>query len=385
MKIALFGTFDVDNYGDLLFPHIAQTRYPEHEWTYVSPTNTPTSFSDSKNTKSFREIQKDNFDLVIIGGGNIIHTKPTTLTTYQQHNIHKLAYPELWIGAAKLAIKKGIPYAFNAPSISYLNCSSIEKALFNAVLQNSSYISFREQYSCDFAKKLTRNTVHCVTDTAIEIANTWPLKTIDQKKKIVINLNQRYHNPIKVTAFFIDYLAAKLQLDIEIVVIGDCHGDIKFSKEVVAQLKSQNVYFIETQTLEQLAHRIGEASYFIGSSMHGFITALSYGTPALLILNDNPIHKFVGLIDELNLSRSVICSNWVEILDRIDKPAIVSDEVKAKLKQSQDQHWQAIINSKNNIPYKFKNTALIKLWKAMLKIDYTINKMRKLKYMLYHA
>lgn len=386
MRIALFGTFDVDNYGDLLFPYIAQGKHPEHHWTFVAPTNSKTAFIDSKPTKTIQEIKNEHFDLVVIGGGNIIHTKPTSLPVYQTQNVHSFAYPELWVGAAKFAIKRRIPYVFNAPSISNLFASSIEKFIFNAVLKNSSYVSFREQYSCEFAKQLnTSKEVHCVTDTAIEIAKYLPLPTKKRKNKIVINLNQRYHSPAKITAHFLDVLSSQLQLDIDIVVIGDCHGDINFSKSVKAKLKNTNTQFIEKQSIEQLAHRIGESQLFIGSSMHGFITALSYGTPALLVLNEKPMHKFVGLIENLAIDRRVICSNWCDVLERIEEAGLLPDYIKKGIAINQNQHWERITNTDKTQDIGFINSFIIHHWKALLTLDRRINKLRTLKSIFLNA
>lgn len=378
MKIALFGTFDVDNYGDLLFPYIAQNRYPEHQWTFVSPTNGKTSFRDSKIVISIQEAQNKNFDLVIIGGGNIIHTKTTSLANYKKQKVEKLAYPELWIGAAKLAQRQGIPYVFNTPSISYLHATKLERFLFRKVLNKSSYLSFREEYSCDFAQHYTTKTINCVPDTAIEICKVWPYEKQIKKNKIVFNLNQRYHKPINITAFFMDTIAEKLQCEIEVVVIGDCHGDIEFSKKVVKQLKTKNVNLIEKQSLKELAHRIAEASYFIGSSMHGFITALSYRTPALLVLNEHPMHKFKGLVKILGLRKNTICSDWKEAIDRIEEPAILSKNEEKEITEKLDSHWNSLLNIDLS-KQRRRSFNLLLFWKTILNFDRKINKLRILK------
>lgn len=375
MKIALFGTFDVDNYGDLLFPHIATFRYPEHEWTFVSPTNSTTSFLDSKKAINFQEAQKRNFDLIIIGGGNIIHTQPTTLKEYDK--VGQFAYPELWIGAAKMAIQKRIPYTFNAPGISYLSASKIDKILFRQVFNLSSYLSFREEFSKLFAQQYTKNQIECIPDTAIEIAKVWPYGQIKKENKLVVNLNQRYHQPVNITAYFIEQIANQLNLDIEIVVIGDCHGDLNFSKKIINLINAKPVKLIEKQSLQSLAKSIAAASLFIGSSMHGFITALSYKTPCLLVLDDKPMHKFTGLIKELNLNTNVICSNWKEALDRLDQPAIIMENDRQIINNKLNKHWSTIIETKQQV-IKYKYVSLILLWKHLVELDRRTRRLRQL-------
>lgn len=373
MKIALMGTFDVDNYGDLLFPYIAQYRLPEHDLTFVSPTNSTTTFRDAKNVISFAEAERIDFDLIVIGGGNIIHTQCSGLETYAK--VGTYAYPQLWIGAAKMAIRKNIPYVFNTPSISRLHASGFDRVLFRNVFDSCSYISLREQYSKKFAQQFTDKKIDCVPDSAIELSRVWPY---EQKieKKIVINLNERYHAPISHTASLIEKIAKTLDLNVEIIIIGDCHGDLDFSKKVMSHIHIENKKIIEQQSLKSLAHTIAGASYFIGSSMHGFITALSYKVPCLLVLDENPMHKFPGLIDEVNLDRNVICSNWEEALSRLAKPAMIDEKVWGSINSRLCKHWSTIRDSSASYA-KIVPTFPIQFWRQLIWIDRRTRKIRK--------
>lgn len=366
MKIAHFGTFDVDNYGDLLFPYIAKYRYPDINWTFVSPTNSSSQFTDSIQPIDFNEANKINFDAIIIGGGNIIHTKRTSLEAY--HKVGEYAYPNLWIGAAKMAMQKKIPFAFNAPGISNLYASFVDRILFKVVFRRSNYISFREENSVNFAKKLTNKEVKCIPDTALEISKVWPYESEEKEKKLTINLNQRYHKPANVTAILIDKIANELKLSVEIVVIGDCHGDLNFSKEVMSHLKSKEVTIKEVQGLKELAHTIASSSYFIGSSMHAFITAISYRTPCLLVLNESPMHKFTGLTKTLKLDSTVICSNWGEAINRIKAPAIVDDKTWEEINIQLNNHWADMIKSIQTPPKKTFSITL-NFWKSLINLD----------------
>lgn len=376
MKIALYGTFDVDNFGDLLFPHIAHGRFPEHEWTFVSPTNSPTWFSDSKTTIDFQTAAQTDFDLIVIGGGNIIHTKPTSLAAYQKLNVHNTAYPELWLGAARTAQNLGIPYLFNAPGISHLSASKIERLIFREVFSNCKYLSFRAAYSCDFASRFTQNEIFHVPDTAFDIARIWPRKRCDKRPAIVINLNQRYHHPPEKTASSIDAISRKLLCDVEIVVIGDCHGDLEFSRRVAQEIKTARVNLVEQQSLKELAHRIAGALCFIGSSMHGFITALSYKTPALLVLNNRPMHKFLDLAEFFDLSRKIICSDWNEAINRIDMAAALSDAQHSYVAQSLDRHWERILEAPGARLRK-KKSGTIEHWKLLVETDRIVREFRQ--------
>jgi polysaccharide pyruvyl transferase WcaK-like protein len=372
MKIAHFGTFDVDNYGDLLFPHIARFRYPKAEWIHISPTNHKTSFSDALPTLSFEEAITKKFDLVLIGGGNIIHSKPTSLNDYK--NVATLAYPSLWIGATELAIAQKIPVKYNAPGLASTKLTFIEKNLYKKAFSNSNYLSFRDADSQRIASQYTTKDITIIPDTAFDIAKMWPITNNPKRDYIIINLNERYHKPINTTAKFIDKISSYLKLPIKLCIIGNCHGDLDFTTKVKNELKCENE-LIATTSLKSLAHLIGNAKIFIGSSMHGFITALSYKTPSLLVLNNKPMHKFKGLLDVIDVEHNVICSSWEEVLKRINSPASLTDESIRNIEKKLDEHWKNIFEKTQD--KNFNNNNLLKGWKMLLVINNIPNSIKK--------
>src|SRR5690554_3409318 len=174
IKIAHFGTFDVDNYGDLLFPHIAEYRLQKYYWEHISPTENSTIFKDVKKIISFENAVNNKYDAVIIGGGNIIHLLPNNQTVY--NNLRGFEYANLWVGAAKLATHQKIPYVFNAPGISKSFQEFLHKKIAAATFNNANYIAFREIYSKQMAIDVFRRThqgikknIAVVPDTAFDI------------------------------------------------------------------------------------------------------------------------------------------------------------------------------------------------------------------------
>jgi len=352
IKIAHLGTFDVDNYGDLLFPHIAEFRLPNYEWKHISPTACKTVFEDGKEIISFNDAKKNNYDAVITGGGNIINLKPNHNTVYK--GIRGFDYANLWVGAAKLAADQKIPYILNSPGISKSFEGRLHKKIAAATFCNASYVAFREQYSKKMAVEVLnyenkeRNDYIVMPDTAFDIDKMWPIDYSQKSNCIVVNLNPRYHEPIKETVFYLDKISEKLKMPIKFVVIGACHGDYDFTLKVSKELKSENHIFNSTN-LKESAHLIGNAKYFIGSSMHAFITALSYQVPALLVLNERPMHKFIGLLEIGELSSSVICKSFEDSFNKLGAPALLSKDVKISIQKKLDKHWNAIdkvVNSK---------------------------------------
>ena len=344
-RIAHFGTFDVDNYGDLLFPHLAEFRLPHYNWEHISPTSNQTVFIDSKPIKSFDNARNSKFKAVVIGGGNILHFLPNKNTVYR--NKKGFAYADLWIGASKIAMEQRIPYVFNAPGISKVITNSLHKKIAFSTFKYSNYVSFRERLSNEIAQRCSNHKTdkkfisHIIPDTAFDIDRMWPTVKDQDSKYICVNLNKRYHKPIKITAIRLDEISIELKMPIKFIIIGDCHGDKAFTEKVSNNMKT-NHKIIESNGLKKIAHTIGQSSYFFGSSMHGFITALSYGVPSFLVLNKSPLHKFKGLLEITNLNQNIICDSFCEVQQSINFPAILKREVKQKIQFELDNHWEKI-------------------------------------------
>lgn len=345
IKIAHFGTFDVDNYGDLLFPHIAEYRLSQYAWEHVSPTNNSTVFKDCKPIVSFDFAQKQQYNAVVIGGGNILHLKHNKHTVYNK--IDGFAYANLWVGAAKIAMEQNIPYIFNAPGVSKKFTHNIHKKIALSTFKNSNYVALRERISVEMAESVSEGKSNgefisqIIPDTAFEIDKLWPLDEHRDSAYISVNLNQRYHKPISETAANLDEISKKLKMPIKLIIIGDCHGDREFTENVSREMKMDHEV-VGSDSLKKMAHIIGYSSYFFGSSMHGFITALSYGVPAFLILNRTPLHKFVGLLEVAGIDNKVICESFKDLQEVLDSPAILKKEFKLKIQSELDSHWRKI-------------------------------------------
>ncbi|WP_396601596.1 polysaccharide pyruvyl transferase family protein [Algibacter sp. R77976] len=375
-KIAHFGTFDVDNYGDLLFPHIAEFRLPNQEWEHISPTDNLTIFKDSKPIISFKNAQKNKFKAVIIGGGNILHLLPNNITVY--NNIVGFSYANLWIGAAKIAIEQKIPYLFNAPGISRNFKGYLQNKVATKTFSNSNYVAFREKFSKQIATNAAndnlnfRNSISVVPDSAFDIDKLWPLGSKKKSNYITVNLNSRYHSPIKETAKSLDTLSGELKMPIKLIIIGDCHGDKAFTK-MVSEFMETKHDIVESDSLKKIAHTIGNGNYFFGSSMHAFITALAYGVSAFLILKNKPLHKFKGLLEIAELNTDVVCDSFENVLNCIEKPALLSDQVKLNINTALNKHWEQI----NKVIQNNENPGFslyILYFEKLLSLNYKFNR-----------
>jgi len=378
IKIAHFGTFDVDNYGDLLFPYIAEYRLPKYDWEHISPTNNNTVFKDSLPIISFDNAKRNKYHAIVIGGGNILHLKQSKNTVYK--NMDGFAYANLWVGAAKMAMEQKIPYIFNAPGVSKKIKGYIHEKIAQLTFENSNYVALREKYSLDLARRVIKNPqkqgLHTaiIPDTAFEIDRMWPIENKDSFKYISVNLNSRYHKPTSATAQNLDEISLQLKMPIKLIIIGDCHGDKEFTQKVSSEMKTEHEIF-QSDSLKKIAHIIGCSSYFFGSSMHAFITAMAFGVPAFLILNKMPAHKFIGLLEITEIDRKVICESFEEVREVLEFPAILKNTVKKRIQADLDAHW----NHVDDIIKKGKPShpsILVVNYNSLLRLQLQINKIK---------
>src|SRR5215212_717218 len=86
LKLAHFGTFDVENYGDLLFPLILERRFSGlcDRFVHVAPRGGPPPWDDCVETIGFDEFSRRGSDVdgLVVGGGQILRATPTTLKLY---------------------------------------------------------------------------------------------------------------------------------------------------------------------------------------------------------------------------------------------------------------------------------------------------------------
>lgn len=355
MRIAHFGTFDVNNYGDLLFPKILEWRLKSVEIQHISPTSNQTMFSDAVGAV---DTINGKVDAVLIGGGNIVNFRATPLDTYS--SVASKAYPKLVIEPALIASHSGVPLMINSPSISANKHNVIELFLLSRVLANTSYIALRDPKSVELAKQLTNSDVHFVPDTAFDIARMWPVECAIGRKKsdyIIVHLNKRYGGSPQETAGALDRISGDVKSRIVMMPIGPCHGDIEYMHQVAAHMRSK-VEFQDVLTLQEFAQKIACARMYVGSSMHGFITAVSYDTPCALILGNTVNHKFHGVLDVCGLSHDVIFESWVDFVESGCPAPRVQNSHRREIFARLDSHWEKVFLALSTVPQAKKPVGL---------------------------
>ncbi len=366
MKIANVGTFDVENFGDLLFPLVVRKRmrsfFPASDFTFVSPTSGPPPWDDCVSTIAFDEfVSGPSPDAVLVGGGNIIRSNSTNLAAYDSALTPLLAYASLWAGISARFIHNSVPICWNAVGVPTALSGSLHPAL-SSWLKRVDYISVRDRDSSKFLLQAEGSLdVAVVPDTAWDVCDLWPRDDLANayvdafqsrgrapaERTLSIHLNDRYvggfdHRQI---AAGLDALCASLKCTPVLMALGPCHGDDELARTVASYMSSNPLVLDKPGSLQEIVAILARSVAYLGSSMHGFIAASSFCVPAAMIASPAML-KFPGLVDAID-RRSCLFHDWSgaikaapHLVEAFDTGAAAA--LQSGITRQLDNHWQRI-------------------------------------------
>lgn len=175
-QIAIFGTFDVENYGDLLFPLVAEAELAErlgpvklHRFSYNAKTPPDWPYT----VTSVIELPEAacSLDGVLIGGGSIIRFDKVIAPAYGPPTPmihHPTGY---WLTPALIALQHGIPLIWNSPGMHGDNIPPWGEPLMKLALANSRYIAVRDKLSQEVLTRfVNKSQIAVLPDTAFGIS-----------------------------------------------------------------------------------------------------------------------------------------------------------------------------------------------------------------------
>jgi Rps23 Pro-64 3,4-dihydroxylase Tpa1-like proline 4-hydroxylase len=290
LRLGIFGTFDVANYGDLLFPLIAEAelsrrlgsltlcRFSYHE---KSPPSWPYA------VRSLTRLPEDALDLdgAIIGGGHIIRFDKQIAPGYYPPSPgihHPTGY---WLTPALVARDGGLPVVWNAPGV-HGAIPPWAESLVALAIQGSAYVSVRDEPSRRALEPLAGNVkIHVVPDTAFGLAR---LVDVHHPSAEFLRLHaelgaNRPYIIVQATSalssfarFVRKHAPAFVGHRLLAVPVCPIHGDdaAVFDYELPDMGRLQSF-----PTPLVLAELIAHASAVVGVSLHLSISALAFGVP----------------------------------------------------------------------------------------------------------
>lgn len=308
MRIGIGHYADVRNYGDYLFPFILKRelskRIPEAKISCFAASNDPCGpLMSEKFHKDLR------FDVAIFAGGEVVHREDAMLCAiYKRFNLDHIEKPtDLIFELPNLGTSYSALIGVGVP----VESKNIKEKI-SGLLPLLSHVSVRGAISAGIMRRSCKNSlVHEIPDLG------WLIRTLDDGLHSE-DLEEPYivaqgleHQCIRIedlvdALYRISYENRKT---IKLMSITDCWGDEDFILKInhAAEGRFQMVW--PSPSYEARRRIIERSCGYVGSSLHGSITAMSVGLPAAVVYSHTGNQKFREILLPLGLGGSLV-ANW---------------------------------------------------------------------------
>lgn len=372
-KIAHVGTFDLENYGDLLFPLVLEKelrqRVPALSIDLFSPKGGEMPF-DGRPVYPIGSLPeraaRETYDAVVIGGGDLIRCDAqfAPLSEYRPSSSPQ----ELWQLAVNAARQAGAKVLFNAPGVPF-PLAGAQRQQVAVCLTDVEYLSVRGWRSGAALRDCgVRELIHVVPDSAFLMQGVY---SDEQMEAAYRALCRRYSLPedyllvqyndyagtsdLAAAEAVLRQLEQKLGCRIVLMPIGYVHRDEVF----LAELNARNAFVQLTGrlTICEMMTLLAHARYTVASSFHGIITSMVFQVPCL------PLHiartnKMQELCEMAGVEDS-LCLCFEDLLSKT--PAAVSPIRLAALIAEAGRHMDRIarlLSEQRELPDQLHSTEI---------------------------
>ena len=290
LTVGMAGTFDVENYGDLLFPLIAAEALRRRDPRIgVAPfsvnARAAPGWPFAVHALDDLAARLPSLSALLIGGGQLIRFDPTYPVPVPANADMPLAY---WLHPAANAARAGVPLIWNGVGAwTGSPRAPWHDETVRQVFAASQFIGIRDSASLDYLEKIAPGAETAfLPDTAFGLSRLWPLgeereswsgwrDSLGLEEPYVViqasRLMQRHGGRI-VRAMEKAGVRHAVSLP-----ICRCHGD---GTGPAWKLDGQRVANADWLPPRLIAEIIARSEFLFASSLHACITALSYGVPA---------------------------------------------------------------------------------------------------------
>lgn len=374
-NIALCGTFNVENYGDLMFPEIfkraLEKRGLQFELFLFSPEKSgKKALDESTVVYSSNEMDKihakNPFDAIVIGGGALIHYNKIAVKFPGEKKVTEYDIAESWYYPIEFAVRNNLNLLFNLPQVPF-PFSKPFKALTRAAFDCCDYISLRDNISKQYLLDAYDNNppkIDVYPDSVCCISDLIKTKELEEIRKSVLSFDDKYaviqFNPQKPKSDdqylikIIDRLKTQ-GLKVVLLPIGYTHNDdfvlecFNTEYELDCELIHKKLSIMETAAV------LSGCNIYIGSSFHGAITAIAYGKKAISYNYIFPKNKNQEIFKMYGISDFVVddAESVLNLLNDLYEGKITFNpktaDVLSQLNQYFDNLYTMIINHEKSM------------------------------------
>jgi len=356
--ICQLGTFDVENYGDLLYPivfrHLVQKKDPTLQVRLYSLRAGESLRQSALTTESIRSLfakEHSGLRTLVIGGGDILRTDWDLMARHYGRR-SRVSLPSVRNSIDTFGARRFRARWMNYPAAgpflidpndlpgesraAYVSCgvphdfaaSEIDRV--KRTLGNASFIGLRDE---DSAEKLLRAGIDCevrvAPDLTVTLSDQFDRNELACRgRDILSRFEVQSDRPLlcfqsqPYPGFDTDEILRELKryqerraTEVVALPLGYCHGDHEFLKGLAKRSDGAIKYADVSSVFDMLAI-IAASDVFVGTSLHGNITAFSFGIPH--VFGPLPVAKVDGFLRVVNLPLELKMNSWSELNDKID-------------------------------------------------------------------
>ena len=368
-----FGTFDVENYGDLLYPLVFQRLLedfdPQFDLRRVSFLGRLAPQKAGYDTQPARTLfeSASNPRRIVVGGGDLLRTDWQVVAAHYQKSNDSNDFNEVrqalgTSGSLQYVLRKNLPHTnardyfarrfrqlnmnypgagpfmvnANGNRVHYLSCGvphhfkTTEVDAVRRVLDEAEFIYLRDQCS---AEKLRRagvkkelhvapDLIHLLSDQfkhADEVRKGLNIVSklgVSPERRFICFQSQPYpgFDEAEIATQLIKF-RERTDLEIVLLPLGRCHGDYVFLKRI-AEMSGGKLTLADLYSIFDCLSVIAASDLYVGTSLHGNITAFSFGSP--ILYGPLPVDKAEGFLDVVGLPRELKLRSWEELDEKLD-------------------------------------------------------------------
>jgi polysaccharide pyruvyl transferase WcaK-like protein len=311
VRLGLWGTFDLENFGDMLYPRIVRRElarralgievvpfspigYVGHN-RFEEPGEAPAAPLGTWSVDRLGELA-EQIDVLAIGGGDIVHDRDAGLAPHYGLEPEELERRRTHRFFCEGLVEQGVPTAWLAVGVPFEPDAELAARLRAAVGRFSS-VSVRDEGS---KERLEAAGVEASIDVVPDPAFLTPrLLPPDEIARRIEELRDGGSFPRQRPALliqgtqpllpFVEAIAAQVativrEQDLEPVLVeaGPLHGDDEFAEALAEQLHGAMRLPADAGS-DDLIAAIASCEAFIGSSLHGNIVAAAFDRTWLML------------------------------------------------------------------------------------------------------
>jgi polysaccharide pyruvyl transferase WcaK-like protein len=371
VRVGLWGTFDLENYGDMLFPRVAKLeldrRIPRlalRTWSpigYVGRNRFEDPGSDpSEPLGTYGELRLEELarelDVLIIGGGEIVHDRDAELAPYyglppeelERRQTHRFFVEGLGTH------EHYVPTAWHSVGLPHDPGETLRERLRTA-LAHRAYVSVRDERSLERLRTAgVDREVAVVPDPVFVLPRLLPVDALTARidrlraagalpsgDMLLVQGSRALLPHADAIAAQIEEVCSARSLVAVLVETDPIGGDGEVADALADRLLDA-IRFPSAADADDLTAAIAWSSGFVGTSLHGSIVAAAYDRPGVMLdlaerskLPD--VGELLGAPERVVDDRAAIASAYRRVWDRGSIAAEV-DAIRARV----DAHFDRL-------------------------------------------